>query len=73
MIDGKCFRKLEADDFPLKDFITIEKLRVFEVPGSPVMKSGILFKIQTAIQKQFSLRALFFEMSYSSKFNYSTK
>jgi len=35
----------------------IEKLRVLEVPGSPVIINGILFKMQIKMQNVFSIKA----------------
>jgi len=39
------------------------KLKVFEVPGSPVINRGILFKMHIEIQKQFSFNVLFCEIA----------
>lgn len=50
------------DFFPVKVLITKLKLNVLDVPGSPVINSGILFKIHIDMQKQFSLSVLFLEI-----------
>ena len=58
----KCFNSSFSDALPCIESATMDLARVFELPGLPTRKSGILSSMEMVIMNTFSLRAAFLAM-----------